>query len=113
MLDNLIRRGYFPKELPPAFETVSFADALGNILPLLDNFQKKSSSCGYFSMPKIRHARRNIGVPNPLHQLRLSKVIADNWCELDHFMRQSRISLSTPQVDNTLKRALARISHQK
>lgn len=108
MLDNLIRRGYFPKELPPAFETVSFADALGNILPLLDNFEKKSSSCAYFSMPKIRHARRNIGVPNPLHQLRLSKVIADNWCELDHFMRQSRISLSTPQVDNTLKRALVR-----
>lgn len=105
--DLLIRKGYFPLELPPPFTTNNFAD----FLPALTDLRAlnpKSSRSITFSIPKSHPARRLLSIPNPLHQALLSQSIADNWDSLSEIFNKSSISLSTPTVFPNGIRAVSR-----
>lgn len=103
---DLIERGYFPVELPPPFNTSSLANNLSN-LPI--NTQRKTNSkCCRYSIPKIGKARRLLGIPNPLHQIILCNQIERNWTEIERFVNQSTLSLTTPVVRPSPDRALSR-----
>jgi hypothetical protein len=107
-LDNLVRKGYFPKELIPAFNTEGLADSLPSLEPRLSSpsFGPKYSIPYSFSIPRPPYKRRHLCIPNPLHQIRLCKEITDNWTELDTFLRSSDLSLSTPIEKPDKERAL-------
>src|SRR5690348_4812702 len=98
LAEHLINKGYFPTELPPAFSTYKYSQII-SALPNLDVFQRGSSRCAIHSIPRLQHLRRLVGIPNPLHQLRLSALIERHWSDLDTHMRKSRLSLTTLQIN--------------
>ncbi|MBU3967106.1 MAG: RNA-directed DNA polymerase [Euryarchaeota archaeon] len=107
--EDFIRKGYFPKELIPPFDTNSLADILPTILKEdLGKFNPKVSKCSLHTIPVIKNVRRHMSIPNPLHQIILSKILADNWSEIESFVLNSKLSLSTPKIIMGSKRAITR-----
>lgn len=107
---DLIKRGYFPAELVPPFNTVSLSEIIPIIEPHLDDLlkpkERRTSKCCSHSIPKVKHFRRSLGIPHPLHQIKFSKAISDRWTEISDFLAESNYSLSRPEIDS--KRALKR-----
>jgi len=93
-LTDLITRGYFPKELPPPFHT---NDLGSNLTTIVNNLQgQKTSKLITFDIPKLKLSRRHLGIPNPLHQIKLSQVIENNWGSIQNHYNKSNISASVP-----------------
>lgn len=113
---ELLKLGYFPKELPPPFESKIFSDKINTIRTqwnsVLSSFQKQErlkysdSKWVVFSIPKVQLSRRIINIPNPLHQSELTSTIAAKWTEIDEIFKQSTISSSSPIKDPKSNRAL-------
>src|SRR5882762_4227152 len=91
---DVIDKGYFPLEIPPAFSTSSFAGATGYLPTDLNKFAQKASRCAYHSIPRLQHHRRLLGIPNPLHQARLSATVEAKWPVLHAHMNRSSLSLT-------------------
>lgn len=129
-LKKLLEKGYFPKELPPPFETKLFAknhkvinnkwdkiieaekkQKRGEKKPQANKrFQEKygkytSSQLAIFSIPKGIYSRRKLALPNPKQYLDLSKAIIENWSLLRETYKLSPYSESTP-IESGAKRAV-------
>ena len=129
-LKKLLEKGYFPKELPPPFETNLFAKKHHLISSRWDKiindkkkqrrgeskakakkrFQEKfgkysSSQLAVFSLSKGVYSRRKLGIPNPKQYLDLSKAIIENWSLLRNTYKISPYSESTP-IESGAKRAV-------
>lgn len=116
-LKNLITKGLFPQEITPNFSSKIFGDIASLLLPNIDTYDpvdyfdaarnrnvkvyKKNSLCVDFSIPKIGLLRRRVGIPNPLHYLRLSDTIQKKWVDIITFTNQSQYSLSKLIVDTS------------
>lgn len=108
---DLIRKGYFPAELPPPFQTNDFANHLDTInaawntiyssLSRTDRKLYLETNWANYTIPKVSLSRRKISIPNPLNQSKLSKTISDNWAQIQAIFQKSSISSSTPQIDIT------------
>ncbi len=94
---DVIDKGYFPVEIPPAFSTSSFAGATGYLPTDLNKFAQKSSRRAFHSIPRLQHHRRLLGIPNPLHQLKLVVLIESNWASLESHMKKSALSMTRMQ----------------
>lgn len=108
---DLIGRGYFPKELPPAFTT----DSLANHTPLLQGIipvEPRKSKCYKYSIPRVKTLRRELKIPNPQNQIKLCDCIAIYWAEIEDFLSKSSLSLSRP-IKDTGKRSLTTIRDLK
>src|SRR5690606_18400282 len=128
-LNTLLRQGYFPKELPPPFETTLLARKIsyinkewGKILAVKkpkdsDNNNVKarykekyivkygSSSALHFSLAKGVFSRRKLGIPNPKQFIELSTVLVQEWSKLISFCKESPYSQSTP-IETRASRAI-------
>ncbi|MEA5536134.1 RNA-directed DNA polymerase [Crocosphaera sp. XPORK-15E] len=104
-LDNLIGQGFFPKELIPAFQTNQLAKITERTVNNKNEFLKghERSNCSYHSFPKNQVTRRNLGIPNPLHQLILSNEIYKNWESIYNLCQKSELSASRLMVDKKTK----------
>jgi len=128
---RLIQHGYFPKELPPPFNT----DALGNKSRLISNAWSdvkkeaikpiggepakkaknryysefhplyKYSRCVKFNIPKGIHTRRKLEIPNPLHFTELCETLIHNWSKIRETYKLTNISESTP-IESGAQRAV-------
>ncbi len=98
---DILRRGYFPKELPPPFTTADFAIKQQSLSSSL----KKESSCLRFSYSRYAAVRRTLFIPNPAHMIRLADVVSENWASIDAHCSKSTLSRTLPKPD--AKRALA------
>jgi hypothetical protein len=108
---NLMTRGYFPDRVIPPVNSLSIAAAVPEILafatPKATNSVKKTQgglprSRGVsHSVPKRKHLRRPLSIPNPLIQTVLSDEIAHAWNDLNQFCSQSSLSLSVPTLGTT------------
>src|SRR5260370_7459026 len=94
---DLIDRGYFPVEIPPAFSTSSLASASGYLPTNLDSFAAKSSRCAFHSIPRLLHHRRLLGIPNPLHQFKLVVILEKHWTDLEAHINKSALSMTRLQ----------------
>ena len=108
-------RGYFPDRIIPPVNSLALSIAIPDILaytqPRVLEILKKGAGAGFqrsqcvtHSVPKRKHLRRALSIPNPLHQSILSTEIASNWQTLETFCAQSPISLSVPKP--SVERAL-------
>src|ERR1700759_888070 len=88
----LIRKGYFPIELPPPFVTGTLADCLF-LLPELQYLEPRFSRPALFSIPKSWPARRVLSIPNPLHQILLAESVEKHWEDLSRIFSSSTLSL--------------------
>lgn len=115
-LQQLLKLGYIPKELPPPFESISFGDNIskiktdwGSIFSSLNKIQRQKyfdSKWVNFSIPKVALSRRMVNIPNPIHQALLAETISSRWAELQNIYSLSSISSSKPIADTNNKRAV-------
>ncbi|HGS4434695.1 TPA: hypothetical protein ACMDNU_003868 [Vibrio cholerae] len=99
LLEALLSRGYFPKEILPAFTTEQYAKAITenyDKLPDLFRNNKFISMCGTHNVSRKRTLRRKLGIPNPVSYFRLADVITENWYEINECVRKSHLSLTMP-----------------
>ena len=130
-LKRILQYGYFPKELPPPFETKTFAEKSRYIkskwttlldfkkLPIGSESGKDarkrfnedytirygSSQNVIFSLAKGIYSRRKLGIPNPKQFLDLSVAVVDNWNLLRTSYGLSSYSQSTP-IEAEAKRSV-------
>lgn len=118
---RLLGKGYFPKELPPAFTTQAFAEKsqyiqtkwsavwqfentkhareTGAIKKVRLNEFKSiygSSKCASLSYPKSLVSRRKLEIPNPTNFHELCICIVKNWKLLRETQLQTKYSYSSP-----------------
>lgn len=135
---KLIRNGYFPKELPPPFNTIGFSKKLRYIENKWNNLKKEkqkpigeesnkkaksrykqnfgsrfdSSKTTSFSLPKGIYTRRKIEIPNPLHYSELCNNIISFWGHIKIAYQLSEISASIP-TESGAQRAVRTSSNSK
>jgi hypothetical protein len=108
----LLSKGYFNDRLIPPFSSQDLEPLVKELLVLatsLDTKAKKKRSpirsrCVFHSVPKQKHLRRILAIPNPFHQVILASAIESSWGELTKFCKKSKLSVSNPVVSD--KRAL-------
>jgi len=93
--EDIIARGYLPKELPPVFSTKSLANQLTTLPATLQN----NSYCLRYSYSKYATVRRTLSIPNPAHYVQLSHAVATHWQKLLNHCATSRISKTQPKED--------------
>jgi hypothetical protein len=108
-------RGYFPDRVIPPVNSLALSVAIPDILaytqPIVSDILNRvrgvgfeRSRCATHSVPKRKHLRRTLSIPNPLHQCILAAEIGSNWQTLEAFCAQSPLSLSVPKP--SIERAL-------
>ncbi|WP_419698129.1 RNA-directed DNA polymerase [Mucilaginibacter sp. NFX135] len=114
---DLITKGYFPEELLPPFTTEDLAIVENQVIASLDLFdpiagnrKKVTTKITPFSIPKIKGYRRNLGIPHPLHYIRLADTIVNNWAAIERHCRMSDISLSPIRIRPDAIRSLLKPS---
>jgi len=113
---HLLEKGYFTDELPPPFHTQDIATHQAAIKNHFATFSKadrdkiNETLPVLFSTPKTGIYRRMMALPNPIHQLPLSELIASHWEEIRTYWKSAGLSASTPIFKIKDKRAIIQIS---
>jgi hypothetical protein len=111
MLESLLSRGYFPEELPPPFETSSYAAYVRKHGVACFDISKpkyNSSKLAHFNLARAGSLRRELGIPNPVHYSLLADGIVRHWRTISKRFK-SPLSLTTPKHSSS-GRALSRMS---
>jgi hypothetical protein len=98
-LYDILARGYFPKELPPPFNTSDFSNfikRLGRSVPAVLASDSFVSKCAAHNLPRSGRLHRTLGIPNPVSFYRLSHCIRCNWRVISTHTAKSSMSLTTP-----------------
>ncbi|CAH7097765.1 RNA-directed DNA polymerase [Vibrio splendidus] len=108
MLEKLLKKGYFPAELPVPFTTESYGDALLNVanqntppFSYGNKGPKYTSICAKYNLARRGKLRRPLGVPNPINYFHISQLLANNWVDFESVYARSNQSLSKPVVDDS------------
>jgi hypothetical protein len=109
---DLLTRGFFPDRIIPPLNSrkleVACEDMLEFVAEELRTAKKNNwrlpqrSTCSQHSVPKRKHLRRRLGIPNPRHQAILCVEVSANWPDLRKICEQSPISLSAPRMGSSL-----------
>jgi hypothetical protein len=98
---NLLRRGYFPRELPPVFTTElfgTFISASGTSLTV----PKEWTKCASHNLLRPGSLRRPLKIPNPMHQWTLCNLIEQYWNPISTRFKLGSLSVSRPLVRRTI-----------
>jgi hypothetical protein len=109
-LEVLVSRGYFPRELPPAFSSSSYGSFLAAsqaTLPARFNQHSLTAKMLSHNLARSGSLRRKLSIPNPIVFYQLASCIVENWHDLQRSASQSPYSLTTP-VDGIMSRAIER-----
>lgn len=136
ILHSLLSRGYFPKELPPAFTTKDFGAYATSIINDWQNgdvfrikptrkFRKidgkrhrgrysyeavPNADPELISKPKQRYERRNLHITHPIPQALLAKEIAQNWTKVLGWLSRRKYSIDEIVVSTQHERAIKGIN---
>jgi hypothetical protein len=102
--EALLGRGYFPKELPPPFQTRVFAERVAVLrskwaaLRTAMNSRARNthphpSHPALFDMARKGHARRTLAIPNVVNQFYLVEEIAKHWAAITALIDNSTLSV--------------------
>ena len=114
-LSNLLARGYFPKELPPPFNTKTFgifADTTPAAVLQLDT-TKNGSKSNLTTRPAIHNLarsgtlRRKLTIPNPVNQYQVALAVTQGWRDIKSVCANSPFSLTTPRYLKHTARAIS------
>lgn len=111
MLDAFLRRGYFPSELPPLFnsETLALAvrNAQQNLPKCMTNNKATWTQPTNHNLARVGGLRRRLSVPNPVNFYRLARVFEINQVALAAKWAESPFSHTTPSLVNAKSRAIS------
>lgn len=112
-IQDLLERGYFPRELPPVFSTRSFAAHVAtNQATMPSGYIPFPQSKGCVTKPTVHNLaragslRRRLSLPNPIAYHQLATVLEANWTNFVPMVQRSSLSLTTPQTDPGTERAI-------
>jgi len=106
---DLLTRGYFHDRVIPPLNSLGLLPALPELKALAKNARSMRSRCTRHSVPKRKHLRRSLAIPNPLHQTALSLEVEKCWTKLLSACKKSHIPLSVPKLSS--ERALETASN--
>lgn len=102
-LRNLIRNGYFPIQLPPAFSSESFSQALPKIKPIWDKSKYIPTRAEKYSVARSSYFRRITSIVNPIGYYFIANEITRHWRKIERHYRKSKISLSKPKIEPNIR----------
>lgn len=111
-LQNILSKGYFPRELPPPFTTVEYGNFIGQNLSRLPSKYTDRNLCSKNALHNLARRgalRRKLGIPNPINYFQLASFVCQHWTELFSCASGSSISLTQP-VDTAPERAIVDIN---
>lgn len=110
MLDILLRRGYFPSELPPLFNTESLATAVSSEQKKLPTCMSQNKATWTqptnHNLARVGGLRRRLSVPNPTNFYRLARAFDINQTILEAKWAESPFSHTTPSLAKAGPRAI-------
>lgn len=96
---NLLGKGFFPRELPPPFNTNSFAAYAPTAAAGWSNAVKRTwTRCATHNLARPGGLRRPLKIPNPISYFVLADIIASNWTTIKNHTWAVRLSASRPYV---------------
>lgn len=111
-LRRLLASGYFPSELPPLFTSHQLAQHAPDLIQEWHprRVEEFISRPELFSVPRARRVRRQVSIVNPINQVLLSNLIAENWSSIRERLERSEISEFRPLIQTQPdRRAIAGI----
>lgn len=106
-LQALLAIGYFPKELPPPFNTLDFAryrQSLKTAWSSEPHYPKSKPEI--YTVPRVNSWRRDLSIVNPVAQFYLSDLISDNWIPIRNHINKSSLSAQHLEITNDKPRAV-------
>ncbi|UUE56988.1 RNA-directed DNA polymerase [Pectobacterium aroidearum] len=97
---KLLKYGYFPIQLPPYFNTDTFADKISIISGRLNAQKAKNTKGERYSVARSSFYRRVTTIVNPISYYFLVAQIDKHWSKIATHYRKSSISLSKPKISN-------------
>jgi Reverse transcriptase (RNA-dependent DNA polymerase) len=100
VIHDMVERGYFPKELPPAFTPSALskvADANGSAFDTAYTKIKHSHPCRY-QLARPGSLKRTLAVPNPAFYYKLAAAISSRWAAIESLVNRASLSISKPKV---------------
>jgi hypothetical protein len=107
---DLLTRSFFHDRIIPPLNSRKLEGACGDLLDFAAadvTTAKKNrwqlpqrSRCSEHSVPKRKHLRRRLAIPNPRHQAILCLGVSANWPDLRKICELSPISLTAPRVSS-------------
>lgn len=105
---KLLRRGYFPKELPPNFSTTKFGTATSAATPPpFPPVQSVHSEPVRHSIARLGVTRRELALPHPVSFFHLASAFESHWTTLKRAFDVTDLSLSAPRLRDTGSRSIA------
>ena len=105
---DLVGRGFLPRELPPAFSSVTLGHACASIMPGLGSLVSDSIKDAHnnvrpaaFNLARQGTLRRRLSIPHPLHYINICSPIQTHSQFIEDVINKSTISASQPIVDST------------
>ncbi|MFL6604443.1 MAG: RNA-directed DNA polymerase [Steroidobacteraceae bacterium] len=98
LLEDLLARGYFPIQLPPAFSTSSFSTQLAQFIGQWPTGTPPNTSAEKYSVARSSYYRRTTALVNPIGFYFLAKEIATHWPQIDAHYKKTQISQSIPEI---------------
>lgn len=97
-LRDLLSRGYFPRELPPVFDTSSMrrVATMAKAAPASFWSARQTSEVCQHNVPRSGTLRRPLALPNPVSYANLCRELDDGWKNISKHLGKSQISKSTP-----------------
>jgi len=112
---DLLSKGFFHDRMISPLSTLGLGPAVPDLVSMARNIMAEASAnryrttgkllprsqCVQHSIPKRKHLRRILSIPNPLPQTILSCEVADHWPDLIALCQESDLSLSRPRLSKT------------
>lgn len=102
-LKELLHKGYFPIQLPPCFTSKQFADSYNNIEGRWNAQRTPDCRPEKFSVARSSYYRRITSILNPVGYYFLAKEVSNYWDDIQRHYRKSRLSLSKPTINPSLR----------
>lgn len=94
----LLKYGYFPIQLPPAFNTDSFAEKINRFEGSWNAQKTPKTRSEKYSVARSSFYRRGTSILNPIGYYYISKEVSKHWAKIEKHYRKSSISLSKPKI---------------
>jgi hypothetical protein len=113
----LIRSNYFPRELPPAITTRTYAEFCKTNYSFLKTAQSglisKTTNYETFTAPRTGVGRRNLALVHPLSQAGLSLLITQHRTKIRKIISESGTSLYRTEENMAASKAFLGLDFQK
>lgn len=102
---SLVRKGYFPREVPPTFTPAKLASLLRRHPEALPQNGARTQ-CVRHNLARPGGFRRPLQVPNPHSFVRLADEFEEQWPAIHAHIGANSFSISRPVVTRALERAV-------